>query len=249
MRIAFPIALAMTFAAGLVPVARATGQLDAGIAFSSDYVLYGLTRSQGKPVVQAQLGWANEHGWSAGTWFSTVDFNDGPGISRELDFYLAKRWSLGQDFALATELTQYTFNEPRSFPSHDYSELRVALSFREMLELSASVSPDYLMYVQPYSHGGITYGGLTPRQTVFTYSATARLPATRYLSFNLGAGRFDLGNLLGATYTYWSAGGELAFGRLNLAVHYIGTDGVARQFFGSEQTDDRLVATLALRIP
>jgi uncharacterized protein (TIGR02001 family) len=188
--------------------------------------------------VQAQLGWANDDGWSLGTWFSTVDYNDGPGISRELDFYLGKRWSLGRDFALLTELTQYTFNEPPSHPSHDYGEVRVALSFRELLEVSASVSPDYYAY---------SYWGIA-EQTAYTYGATAQLPVTHWLSFNAGIGRLDLSRLFGRTYTYWNAGGELRFGRLNLALSYIGSDDTASELFG-DRAQDGIVATLALRIP
>jgi uncharacterized protein (TIGR02001 family) len=230
------------------------GRLDAAVAVSSDYVLYGRTRSQGDPVVQAQLGWAHDSGWSAGTWFSTVDYNDGPGISRELDFYLARRWSLGRDFAVHTELTQYTFNEPRTAPSQDYTELRAAVTYRQMLELSASVSPNYSFYYRDPHNGTYDWDapletGQTPQRTVLTYGAAVHLPATRHLSLHLGAGRFDMQRLAGRTYTYWSAGGELALGRFNLALDYIGTDSVARQVFGHDRTRDRFVATVAVRLP
>ena len=242
------------------PAVRAdVGQLDAAVAVSSDYVLYGRTRSQGDPVVQAQLGWAHDSGWSAGTWFSTVDYNDGPGVSRELDFYLARRWSVGRDFAVHTELTQYTFNEPRTAPSQDYTELRAAVTYKQMFELSASVSPNYSFYYRgPYTPPGYEpgdipadgpYAGMTPQRTVLTYGAAAHLPATRHLSLHIGAGRFDMQRLAGRTYTYWSAGGELALGRFNLALDYIGTDSVAREIFGRERTRDRLVATVAVRLP
>jgi hypothetical protein len=246
------------------------GHLDAALAVSSDYVMYGRTRSRGNPVVQAQLGWAHNSGWSVGTWFSTVDYNDGPGVSRELDFYLAKRWSLGRAFAAHTEITQYTFNETRTAPSQDYIELRATLSYRQMLEVSAGVAPNYSFYYRgppmalvydperAYIHAAPDLRpdltpemtpGMTPRRTVVTYGAAAHLPATRNLSLHLGAGRFDMHRLAGRTYTYWSAGGELALGRFNLAVDYIGTDSVAREIFGRDRTRDRLVATLAVRLP
>jgi uncharacterized protein (TIGR02001 family) len=239
-RITSSLMLTTAFGAGLsaAPPAQA-GEFDAGVAVSSDYVLHGLTRSQGKPVAQAQLGWANEAGWNVGTWFSTVDFNAGPSVSRELDFYLGKRWSLGKDVALLTELTQYTFDVPRGqSSSYDYAELRVGLSFREWIELSAGVSPNYTAYA---------YGTLR-QDTAIHYGATARYPATRWLSFNVGVGRFDLERLFGHTYTYWSAGGGLTFGAMDLSLGYIGSDETASELFGRD-AGDRFVATLALRLP
>jgi uncharacterized protein (TIGR02001 family) len=240
-RLAYRLALATGLCAGLITPAYA-GQFDAGLAFSSDYVVYGITRSQGKPVAQAQLGWANESGWTLGAGFSTVDYNEGPSISRELSFYLARRWTLGKDLALLTELNQYTFNETPGQASYDYGEVRLALSFREWLEVSASVLPDYTAYSYSYS-------AAPRRETALSYGATAHFPANRWLSFNVGAGHFDLQRLFENSYTYWSAGSELSFGRVALALNYIGSDDTATSLFGSGSAGDRFVATLAMRFP
>ena len=56
--------------------AAALDQLDLShfnfdLAVSSDYVVHGVTRSQGKSIVQAQIGWTGDSGWTVGTWLST----------------------------------------------------------------------------------------------------------------------------------------------------------------------------------
>ena len=209
------------------------------LAVSSDYVVHGVTRSQGDPIVQAQLGWTGDSGWSAGTWLSTMDLNPGPGPNHEIDPYLGKRWMLGRDWALRADLTRYIFRPGLEEVAYDYTELRSALSFRDALEVAVGWSPDY---------SGFSWHGVAHERAMLTYEAAAHFPASRWLTLNAGLGRRDLQDVYGASYWYWSAGTETSFQRWSLALAYIGTSHEALDLYGSRYAGNRLVATLALRL-
>lgn len=209
------------------------------VALSSDYVVHGVSRSQGEPTVQAQLGWIADSGWLAGAWLSTVNLNPGHGPTLELDPYFGRRWAFGRDWTARTDITRYVFRPAISAVKYDYTELRGALSFRDVLDVAVAWSPDY----SGYSSNRIADG-----QTMLTYEVSTHVPATRWLSFNAGIGRRDVRDAFRASYWYWSVGAETAFERVSLALSYIGASEEASELFGPEYAGDRLVATVALRL-
>ena len=216
-----------------------TSRFNVDLAVSSDYVVYGITRSQGKPIVQAQLSWTGDSGLMLGTWLSTIDLNPGRGPDREIDPYIAKRWVVGRDWALRTDLTRYMFTPRLAGVPYDYTEMRGALSFRDVLDVAVSWSPDY---------SGYAWHKFARNRSMLTYEAQGRFPATRWLTLNAGIGRRDLEDAFGASYWYWSAGTEATFQRFSVAVTYIDTSHTARELYTSEYAGNRVVATLGLRL-
>jgi uncharacterized protein (TIGR02001 family) len=209
------------------------------LSVSSDYVVHGITRSQGKPVAQAQLGWTGESGFMVGAWLSTIDMNPGPGPNRELDPYLARRWTLSPDWSLRTDLTRYMFRPSLDRVQYDYTELRGALAFRDVLDFAVSWAPDY---------SGYSWHGPARDRTMLTYELSAHLPATRWIGLNAGVGRRDLQDAFGLGYWYWSAGTEANFDRVSFAVTWIGTSYSATELYGSEYSGNRVVATVGVRL-
>lgn len=214
-------------------------RFDVDLAISSDYVVHGVTRSRGKPVAQAQVGWTGESGWMVGTWLSTLDLNPGRGPNREYDPYIAKRWLIGSDWALRTDITRYIFRPGIELVPYDYTELRGALSFRDMFDVAVSWSPDY---------SGFSWLGPASNRTMLTYEVSGRFPATRWLGLNAGVGRRDLQEVFGISYWYWSAGTEATFQRWSLALTYIGSSYEARTLYTSEYAGHRVVATVSMRL-
>ena len=209
------------------------------LAVSSDYVVHGVTRSQGKSIVQAQIGWTGDSGWTVGTWLSTMDLNPGPGPNHEIDPYIGKRWMLGRDWSVRADLTRYMFRPALQEVAYDYTELRSAFSYRDVFELAIGWSPDY---------SGYSWQGPAYDRAMLTYEAAAHFPATRWLTLNAGIGRRDLQDAFGASYWYWSAGTETSFRRLSFALAYIGTSQTALDLYGANYAGDRMVATVALRL-
>jgi uncharacterized protein (TIGR02001 family) len=215
-----------------------TSRFDVDLAVSSDYVVHGVTRSQGEPVVQAQLGWTGESGWMVGTWLSTIDLNPGPGPDHEIDPYIARRWLVSRDWSVRTDLTRYMFR-PRSRIPYDYTEIRGALSYRDVLDLAVSWSPDY---------SGWSLQGTAVDRTMLTYEASGHFPVTRWLGLNAGIGLRDLEEVFGTRYWYWSAGTEVTIQRFSFALTYIGSSYGAGELYTSDYAGNRFVATLAVRL-
>jgi uncharacterized protein (TIGR02001 family) len=225
--------------AALAAVGFDSSRFNVDVAISSDYVVHGITRSQGKPVVQAQLGWTGETGWMAGAWLSTIDLNPGPGPNREIDPYIAKRWALSQDWSLRTDVTRYMFRPSSNYVGYDYTELRSALGFRDILDFAVSWAPDY---------SGYSWHGIADSRTMLTYEVSAHVPATRWLGVNAGIGRRDLQDAFGTSYWYWSAGTEANFERVSFAVTWIDTSYAATELYRAEYAGNRVVATVAVRL-
>lgn len=234
-------ALALAFGplAAVAAVGFDTAHFNLDLSLSSDYVVHGITRSQGEPVAQAQVGWTGESGFMLGTWLSTVNLNPGHGPTLELDPYVAKRWALSPDWSLRTDVTRYMFRPSLERVQYDYTELRGALAFRDVLDFAVSWSPDY---------SGYSWLGLSRGRTMLTYELSGHLPATRFLSLNAGIGRRDLHDAFGLGYWYWSAGTEANFDRVSFAVTWIGTSYGATELYGSEYAGNRVVATVGVRL-
>lgn len=231
------VALAMH---SLAPAATFdTAHVNLDLAVSSDYVVYGVTRSQGKPSLQAQLAWSGETGWFAGTWLASVDTNEGPGPNREIDVFLGRRWILSRDWAARADLTRYIFQPGAMNVRYNYTELRSALSYRNAFDVAVAWSPDY---------SGASWYGAASDRSMLTYEASAHFPATPWLGLNAGLGRRDLEEVFGASYWYWSAGTEATFRRFSVALTYIGTSARARELFTTEYAGNRVVATVGVRL-
>lgn len=216
-----------------------TPHFDIDLAVSSDYVVHGVTRSQGKPVMQGQLGWTGESGLMVGTWLSTLDLSPGSSPTREIDPYIAKRWLVSSDWALRTDVTRYMFRPRSGYVRYDYTELRGALAFRDVLDLAVAWAPDY---------SGYSWAGGANGRSMLTYEAAGHFPVTRWLGLNAGIGRRDLEDVFGTSYWYWSAGTEVTFQRFSLAVTWIGSSYPARELYTSDYAGDRVVATLGVRL-
>ena len=120
--------------------------------------------------MQAQLGWTGESGWMAGTWLSTIDLHPGPSPNYEIDPYIAKRWLMNRDWSLRTDLTRYMFRPQDAYIQYDYTEIRGALSYRDVLDVAVSWSPDYSGYSWQ--------GGRALNRTMLTYEASGHFPVT-----------------------------------------------------------------------
>jgi uncharacterized protein (TIGR02001 family) len=214
-------------------------EIQAHVSASSDYVVRGVSRSQGDPTLQAQVGTSFGAGGSAGVWFSTMNLNPGRGPNRELGLYLAHARSLDRDWALSGMLVAYRYAAQIPGLDYDYVEARVDLSWRERLQLSVAVSPDYSLG---------TRLGVARDSTTIDCTLTLVQPLSNAVTLSAGIGQFDLSDGLGLRYAYWSAGALYTGRRLSLALTYTGAEPVTRKMFNDVATGDRLIGTISWRL-
>jgi uncharacterized protein (TIGR02001 family) len=235
-RTAGPLLGVLACLASVAPAQAA--QLHVSVGGTSDYVAYGLTRSRGDPVAQLHVALSDIRGFTAGASASGANLYPGPGVSKEFAPFVAHRARLSPSLALGLELTRYIYPEDSQGLRYDYTELRAGLTWREMLELAVSATPDLSRF---------SSRGTARDRTAVHVEVSGLLPLSRRWSLTGGAGYADLTDLVDTGYWYYSAGAEWRRGDLTASVLAIGTDSRARALF-RDADGARLVAGLVWRL-
>lgn len=233
MRAALAVLLAPVLAA---PAAAQV--FEAHVAAASDYVVHGVSRSQGDPTLQADVGWRFPR-WSFGASAATMNLNPGPGPVREFGAYLGRSLLQSRDWSLSGSLAAWRYGGRIPGFDYDYDEARLQLAWRGRLRLDLAWSPNY-------SVG--TRLGVAREADSFEAALALVQPVSRALSLSAGAGRFAIGGTLDRAFWYWSAGATLTGERLSAALTWTGSEPVTRDMFSSRSADDRVVATVSLRL-
>jgi uncharacterized protein (TIGR02001 family) len=172
------------------------------LGVTSDYVLRGVSQSDGDPAVQGEVHYAFARGWSTGLWASQVRLLPGH-VTAELDAYLQWSAALSDNFDFGATVTHYSYpGDPRPI-SYDYDELGLSLSWRDQLYIAASWTPRLNLY--SYTDG------LARDHGVFNYEASLHRSLRSHFDLSAGAGYYDPPGLEYAAYGY---------GNARLAWHY-----------------------------
>jgi uncharacterized protein (TIGR02001 family) len=221
------------------PAPESQGGLSASVGIASEYIVHGLARSLGEPVVNGQLGYGFGRGWLVAARASTMNLNPGPGPSRELGIYLGHRRALSENWELGANLARYEYWKDTAYLPYAYSEATVEATWRSQWRLRVQYSPDYSL---------VSRQGPAREFDTWTGELQFSLPIRPGLSLAAAAGYYDLTAGLGRGYYFWSLGAMAARGRATLALNYVGVDNTAKSLFATAYTRERLIATLALRI-
>ncbi len=222
-----------------LPGAAQSGRgFSVSVGAASEYVVHGLARSQGQPVVNASLGYGLGNGWQLGAHASTMNLNRGPGATFELGYYLGYRRAVGDDWELGASVASYEFWKDTAFLSYDYAEATVEASWRGLVTARLQHSPDYSLVSR-----------LGPAREFDTFTGELQLnyPLRPNVQLSAAVGHYDLRDGFGFGYYYWSAGAVASRGRVSLALNYVGVDSSAKAMFNSRFTRDKLIATMAWR--
>ena len=91
------------------PAAAEQAKAYLGVTLTTDYILDGLSQTQGRPAVQPYLEVEFPPGFYIGAWLSNVDFGDGTDRI-ETDLYVGLRGEIGA-FGYDVTLFQYYYDE------------------------------------------------------------------------------------------------------------------------------------------
>jgi uncharacterized protein (TIGR02001 family) len=223
-------------------VSPAADRAQRGVSFvlgaASDYAVHGLSRSLGKPVVNAQLGYGLGHGWQLAATGSTMNLNRGPGPSRELALYLGHRRALTEDWELGVNLARYEYWKNTSFLPYDYTEGTVEATWRSTVKMRLQYSPDYSIVARRRPAREFeTFTG----ELQYSYPFRPGLQGTAALGY------YDLSAGIDAGYYFWTVGAVASRGRVSLALSYVGVDGTAKAMFNRLITRDKLTVNVAWR--
>jgi uncharacterized protein (TIGR02001 family) len=236
--IAWP-ALPVVVLAGAASSPASAQRVQAHVSLASDYVVRGVSRSQGDPSLQAQLGVDVGANGSAGISAATMNLNPGPGPNRELAVYVSRSKSLARDWTLAGSLTRYFYSPQIPGLPYDYSEARLELSWRDRAQVGVAASPDYSVRSRR---------GVARASTALEYTLTVLQPLTSSVALSAGVGQFDLSDGLGLRYAYWSASAVYTGRRTSLALTWTDAEAATRTLFSAAATGNRLIATVSWRL-
>lgn len=104
-----PLYLTLSACALAIAATHAQAEVSANVALTSDYVWRGMTQTDGAPALQGGFDYAHESGFYAGTWGSSVEFNDD--ASMELDLYLGYSGELAGGIGYDLGVIRYMYPE------------------------------------------------------------------------------------------------------------------------------------------
>ena len=195
-RLALAVTVALTLA---LPMAAAAQGLGVSVFATSDKLLRGTSQSDGQPVVGLDTSWRGDTGWSlaaglAGpTWPRQY-------TSSELTLAASRSWQHGHDLSSQWGVVRYQYLGSQRALDRSYTELNLALGWRERASVSLGLMPDLRSYGPPPTDGP------RPRGLGIATELNWRQPlAGRWNpALDLGLGHLDLQRIQGRSYRYAS---------------------------------------------
>lgn len=190
--------------------AECYAELSGSVTGATDYIWRGYSKSDGKPVVQANMDYDFRSGVYLGTFASTVNFSDYGFENRstvEFRPYLGFAYKLSEDWRLNTAWTRYLYDGKIFGQTVDYNEFYFYSHFRDLLTLNLNFSEN--SYQQNYMS--------------FNSEITGRYPITDSIEISSTFGYNKQKKVLHYDYLYWTSG---------LTVHFSRNIGVDVRYFG-----------------
>jgi uncharacterized protein (TIGR02001 family) len=239
-RACVPLVAVAILCPGPGTVCLAEGSWSGGLSATSDYVLRGVSQTDGNPAIQGSLAFESSGGWYSGLWVSSLGhpewYYPAGTADTEIDVFVGRRFAIDADWSLDLHAVHYVYPGDGDFVEYDYNEAEVSLSYRDLVRASVAWSPDASM---------ITWQGLMRDRTTLAYELVLRRPLRAWLEVVAGAGFRDVAGLDSNGYGYWSLGLTALRGPLSLDLARYGTDADGRDLIGSRLAGGRTVVSLS----
>lgn len=227
---------ACSFAVTAQDESPAIGQIGGSINLGTDYVFRGISNSNERPQVQADLNWSHSDGLYAGVWASNTDFG-GPGNSMEVDPYIGHSAAIGaSDWSYDVGFWYYHY--PGAQSDFDYWETYGILTYTlDMLSITGS-----LWYADNY-FGDDFFGDES--SLAYHVIVSYELPMGATASGRIGEQTYDEpAGLSDQDYTYYDIGASKNHWGLTFSLRWHDTDGVQPTLADPDLADGRLVARI-----
>ncbi len=191
-------------------VAELTGKVSSSFTGATDYIWRGYSKSDGKPVVQANIDYEFKSGIYLGSFASTVNFADHGFENRstaEFRPYLGFSYQFSDDWRFNTAWTRYIYDGKIFGQVADYNEFYFYSHFRDLLTLNFNVSEN------SYNQNNMS----------FNSEIIGRYPVTDAIQISSTFGYNDQWHILRYDYLYWTSGVTVHFSRnIGIDVRYFG---------------------------
>lgn len=191
-------------------VAELTGKSSGSFTGATDYIWRGYSKSDGKPVVQANIDYEFKSGIYLGSFASTVNFADHGFENRstaEFRPYLGFSYQLSDDWRFNTAWTRYIYDGKIFGQVADYNEFYFYSHFRDLLTVNLNASEN------SYNQNNLS----------FNSEIIGRYPITDAIQISSTFGYNDQRMVLRYDYLYWTSGLTVHFSRnIGIDVRYYG---------------------------
>lgn len=223
---------------GAALLAAAPAQADrwsGTLAVASDKVLRGITQSDGRAALMAEIGRQTDTGWSAALGVAGPDY-PGAGGQGDVTLSLGRAWQLNADWLLQAGAAHYRYFGSRRYGSQHYNELSLALGWQGRLSGQLSWSPD--------TQG---YGAYGPgrRGSVLSLELAAHQRLVGRWVLDAGLGYTDQRGIDAPGYAYGSVGLGWGAGPLQMSLSLIDSRAAARGAATAGHAGRRWVSTLS----
>lgn len=190
--------------------ANCFAELSGSLTGATDYIWRGYSKSDGKPVVQANIDYEFKSGIYLGTFASSINFADHGFESRStIEFrpYLGFAYKLSDDWRFNTAWSRYIYNGRIFGQDVDYNEFYFYSHFRDLLTVNFNFSEN--SYQQNHMS--------------FNSEIIGRYPITDSIEISSTFGYNKQKKVLHYDYLYWTSGLTLHFSRnVGIDVRYYG---------------------------
>ncbi len=220
------------------PSGVASDSWGGSVDLTSDYLVRGISRSDGDPALQLDLHYLNSNGFVAGLFASNTRIDPDQPTDVELSAFVGFAWSSGEDWHGRILAAHYAYPWNQLGSGYNYDELDVDAGFRDWLRFGVVLSPNAPRY--------LPYRGLIGVSSE-SIEVNVQRPVLHRLSVTAGAGYSYYGGDDPAGYVYWSVGAAYDIAPVSLVLSYVNTTAGAKSLFYNSAADGRLIGTIIFR--
>ena len=213
------------------------------LAVTSDYIYRGVSESNGRAALQADVHADTPQGTFAGAWASTRDRALEPGAGYDFEVYLGHRFDLSSAWNATLSARSHYFPGATGEVSDDFQELSAVLTWLDRWTLSASAIPNAVRYWY-YRRLSRSPAGIveTTGQWLIGEGLFVTAGAGYYRSSGNGARR-----LAATGYAYGNAGLAFERRRWRLDIGYFFAEEQARELLPYPLARHRVAGTVSWR--
>jgi uncharacterized protein (TIGR02001 family) len=208
------------------------------LAVTSDYLVRGISRSNGGVAVQADLHVAADSGIIGGVFASSAQFDSGDHRDAELSAFVGFVWQRGGAWRTKALASYYSYPWNDSGSQYNYAELGFEAAYDDWLDIDVVYSPNAPRYIP---HRGLT--GVNAESA----DLTLRTPWYHRVAATGGVGYSHLAGPSGGGYAYWSAGGIMDLRPWSVSLSYVNTDAEAVALFYNAAAHNQWIGTIIWR--
>lgn len=208
------------------------------VGITSDYIVRGISRSDGRAALQVDLHYLNGSGFVAGLFVSNTQFDTGDHRDAEIDGFLGFAWSVGNDWNGKILASHYTYPWNDAGSGYDYDEFDVDLAFQQWLNVAFIYSPNAWRYVPSLGLIGVTSESA---------EINVQRPLRGKLSVTAGVGYSHYDGPRAGGFAYWSAGAAYDLAPVAVVLSYVNTTAGAKALFYNAATEGRWTGTVIWR--